>query len=578
MSDIGTAYVNIVPKAEGIKGQVTNMMNGATGPAGESSGKLFGLKMKAAIGAAAIGTAVVTGLKKSISEGAKLEQSLGGIETLFKKSADTVIKNARQAYKTAGISANEYMENVTSFSAGLIKSMGGDTKKAAKVADTAMKDMSDNANKMGTDMGSIQNAYQGFAKQNYTMLDNLKLGYGGTKTEMERLLKDAQEITGVKYDISNLGDVYSAIHVIQKELGITGTTAKEAEHTLSGSFGSMKAAFTDLMGNLAMGENVGQAMKALVESAVTFLAGNLIPAIGRIFLSLPEAISAGFQAVSAYIPNDIMGVVDTILNAISAAMPVMLLKGTGMVVSIGKGLIAGLPGAITQLAQLITKLANFVSQNYPLIVSAGLKLIKGLGDAIIKNGPAILKAVGVLVQAIFKAFLKLAPLSLTAGVSIMKALGSGIASMIGWLVGKAKAGVDKILAPIKGVVAKVKGFFPINIGKIFSNLKLPHFNVSGGKAPWGIAGKGSMPKFSVQWYAKGGLVTEPTLFAGVGEKGTEAILPLDPFWKKLDKLAENKGGDITINVYGTEGQSPKEMAEEVKRMLIRETKQRRLAW
>lgn len=205
--------MQIVPSARGIKGKISEQL----GSEGDSAGKMFGANMagaiKGVIAAAGIGKAI----SASINEGAALQQSLGGIETLFKDSADKVKENAAQAFRTAGMSANEYMEMTTSFAASLLSSLGNDTDKAADVADMAMVDMSDNANKMGTSMELIQNAYQGFAKQNYTMLDNLKLGYGGTKTEMERLLADAQKITGIKYDINNLSDVYSAIHVIQEQ-------------------------------------------------------------------------------------------------------------------------------------------------------------------------------------------------------------------------------------------------------------------------------------------------------------------------------------------------------------------------
>ena len=194
---------------------------------------------------AAAGLVAIT--KSAIANYAEYEQLVGGVDTLFKDSSKKVQEYANNAYKTAGISANEYMETVTSFSASLLQSLGGDTDKAASVADMAITDMSDNANKMGTDIGRIQDTYQGFAKQNYTMLDNLKLGYGGTKTEMERLLKDATAISGVKYDISNLNDVYQAIHVIQGELDITGTTAKEASTTIQGSISSMKSAWTNLI-------------------------------------------------------------------------------------------------------------------------------------------------------------------------------------------------------------------------------------------------------------------------------------------------------------------------------------------
>ena len=198
-----------------------------------------------AVGATA--TAFTGLVTASVNARGEIEQQIGGVETLFKNNADKVIKNAKNAYKTAGMSATEYMQTVTSFSASLLQSLGNNTSKAADVADMALTDMSDNANKFGTSMEAIQNAYQGFAKQNYTMLDNLKLGYGGTKTEMERLLKDAQKISGVKYDISNLSDVYNAIHIIQNELGVTGTTAKEASSTLQGSISSVKAAWNNFL-------------------------------------------------------------------------------------------------------------------------------------------------------------------------------------------------------------------------------------------------------------------------------------------------------------------------------------------
>ena len=240
-TELAKAYVHIIPSAEGISGRLSQIMGGEASSAGNSAGAALGGnligKLKGLIAAAGVGKL----LTDTITQGSDLQQSIGGIETLFKDSADTVKKYAANAYQTAGLSANEYMQSVTGFSASLLQGLGGDTAKAADVANMALTDMSDNANKMGTDMGSIQYAYQGFSKQNYTMLDNLKLGYGGTKTEMQRLLTDAQKISGVKYDMSNLSDVYSAIHVIQGQLDITGTTAKEAASTLSGSFASMKS-------------------------------------------------------------------------------------------------------------------------------------------------------------------------------------------------------------------------------------------------------------------------------------------------------------------------------------------------
>lgn len=269
--ELAKAYVQIVPSMEGLQGQLAKLFpDGVGGEQGGKMGKNLGKSLLAAFGAYKVADKLGDVIKSAFSEGAALEQSIGGIETLFKSSAGKVEQYASDAFKTAGVSANEYMENVTSFSASLISSLGGDTAKAAEAAHTAMVDMSDNANKMGTNIADIQNAYQGFAKQNYTMLDNLKLGYGGTKTEMERLLADAEKISGIKYDISNLSDVYAAVHVIQGELDITGTTAKEAATTFSGSFGSMKAAAANLLGTLTNGGDVSKALDDLDESAGNF--------------------------------------------------------------------------------------------------------------------------------------------------------------------------------------------------------------------------------------------------------------------------------------------------------------------
>lgn len=305
-TEIGKAYVQIIPSARGIKGSVSRILKPESKSAGEDSGAslgsgLLGTFAKLAIGAK-VGQVLASGIKSSVMEGGKLQQSLGGIDTLFNtkfsKAADVVKKYARESFRTTGLSANSYMENVTSFSASLISSLGGNTKKAAEVANMAMVDMADNSNKMGTSMQDIQNAYQGFAKQNYTMLDNLKLGYGGTKTEMERLLDDAQKITGVKYDINNLSDVYQAIHAIQGKLNITGTTAKEAEQTLSGSFSAMKASAQDFLGNLSLGENIGPSLRNLGSTTKTFLVGNLLPMIGNVFKQIPNVAGEGFNLLA----------------------------------------------------------------------------------------------------------------------------------------------------------------------------------------------------------------------------------------------------------------------------------------
>ena len=306
-TEIAQAYVQLIPSARGITGKIQSILNPEASAAGQSAGQSLGSSlvgvMTKVIAAAGIGKA----FSAAISEGAALQQSLGGIETLFKGSADKVKGYANEAYKTTGLSANAYMENVTGFSASLLQSLGGDTNKAAETANMAMIDMSDNANKMGTSMESIQMAYQGFAKQNYTMLDNLKLGYGGTKQEMQRLLADAEKLTGVKYDINNLSDVYSAIHAIQENLDITGTTAKEAASTFSGSFDSMKAAAQNVLGKLALGENILPSLHALLKTTSTFLFDNFLPMIGNVFSGLGLVLTEGISQIASQLFWDAFG-------------------------------------------------------------------------------------------------------------------------------------------------------------------------------------------------------------------------------------------------------------------------------
>lgn len=305
-TELGKAYVQIIPSAKGISGSITSAISPEANSAGQSAGSGLGSNLvKAATGiiaAAGIGKAFAS----SITEGGALQQSIGGIQTLFKDSAQTVLNYAQQSYKTAGLSANAYMENVTSFSASLISSLGGDTAAAAELANVAMTDMSDNANKMGTDMESITQTYQSLARGNYAMLDNLKLGYGGTKSEMERLMKDAEKLTGEHYTVGDFADTVKAIHAVQDSLGITGTTAREASTTLEGSFNSMKAAWQDVIGNLADGElDITPSLQGLADTTSTFLFGNFIPMIGRVFSGLPSAIGTFIQAAAPQIQQNL---------------------------------------------------------------------------------------------------------------------------------------------------------------------------------------------------------------------------------------------------------------------------------
>lgn len=306
-TELGKAYVQIIPSAKGISGMIQKELGGEVASAGVSAGESLGSKMMGAVSGIIAAAGIGKAIGASINEGAALQQSLGGIETLFKDSADKVKGFANEAYKTTGLSANAYMENVTGFSASLLQSLGGDTDKAAETANMAMIDMSDNANKMGTSMESIQLAYQGFAKQNYTMLDNLKLGYGGTKQEMQRLLADAEKLTGVKYDINNLSDVYSAIHAIQGKLDITGTTAKEASSTFTGSFEAMKSAAQNVLGKLSIGENVTPALESLLETTRTFLFANFFPMIGNILSGLGVVLAEGLKSLASQLFGETFG-------------------------------------------------------------------------------------------------------------------------------------------------------------------------------------------------------------------------------------------------------------------------------
>lgn len=411
-TELGKAYVQIIPSAQGISGKLQSIINPEASSAGASGGQALGGKLvsavKGLIAAAGIGKAFGAALK----QGGELEQSIGGIETLFKGSSDKVRQYARESFKTVGVSANEYMQNVTSFSASLLQSLGGDTNKAADVANTAMVDMGDNANKMGTSMRDIQNAYQGFAKQNYTMLDNLKLGYGGTKGEMQRLLADATKLTGVKYDLSNLSDVYLAVHAIQENLGITGTTAKEASETLEGSFNSMKAAFTDLMGNIALGERVKESMQNLAQTISVFVFQNFIPMIGTILQSLPIAIATFFTTM----------------------VPILITEGGKLIQSLATGMTTGIPMVVQKMLELSQNLLTWVQQELPQMLNHGVQMITQFATGIGSGNGETLAKIGEIISNIFTAFMDAMPQIVIAGATILVKLAVGLLEKLPHLI------------------------------------------------------------------------------------------------------------------------------------------------
>ncbi|MCR4805782.1 MAG: hypothetical protein K5981_09105 [Clostridia bacterium] len=469
--ELAKAYVQIVPSARGIKGSIAEAMGGEAEAAGQSAGESIAKKIKAVIAAAGIGAA----LKSAISEGAALEQSIGGIETLFGESADRMKEYASEAYRTAGVSANQYMEQATSFAASLLSSVGGDTEAAADSANQAIIDMADNANKMGTSLDSIQSAYQGFAKQNYTMLDNLKLGYGGTKTEMERLLADASALSGVKYNIENLSDVYEAIHVIQSELGITGSTAEEAASTLSGSMGSMKAAAQDFMGNLVLGQNVEESFGALVDTASTFLFKNLLPAVGRVISAvpgvigtaltehLPAMIDSGMELISTMASGLQEGIpqllekVPEVVSSLSATLtdnfPDILFMGLSVMESLAKGFAGNLPALISALLDALTSFIQTIGANLPAMIESGMEIIGSIAMGLGKAIPEIIKALPDVIKAIIDGFKNVDWLQL--GKDIINGIKDGILA-IGSEIGDAVKGV------VEGAKTKVKDFFGIH--------------------------------------------------------------------------------------------------------------------
>ena len=399
--------------------------------------------------------------KQSIMGFAEQEQLIGGVDTLFKESSAQVQQYANDAYKTAGLSANQYMETVTSFSASLLQSMGGDTQAAAEKANRAITDMSDNANKMGTDMASIQNAYQGFAKQNYTMLDNLKLGYGGTKEEMQRLLTDAEKLSGVKYDLSSYADIVDAIHVVQTEMGITGTTAAEAATTIEGSANAMKSAWSNLITGMS-NENLDldRLVQNVIDSVNTF-ADNLIP---RLQIMLPRFVQGLTQLISGMIPY--------VAPALELLLP-PLVEGVGGLVS---GIVQALPAAVEAITAVIPMLVEQLTILLPQIISAGVEIIAALASGIGENLPALIPAVVDAIITITEGLIDHIDLLIIAAGQLIAGLAQGLIEAIPRLIRRLP---EIIGAIVKGLL---KGLAAI--GEVGSQLVHGLFNGISNAATW----------------------------------------------------------------------------------------------
>lgn len=465
--ELAKAYVQIVPSAEGIQGKITEALGGEPAAAGDAAGQSLGAQLvgtlKKVIAAAGIGKII----SDSINMGGALQQSLGGVETLFKDSADTVKEYAAQAYRTVGLSANDYMEQTTSFAASLLSSVSQDTDAAAQLANMAMVDMADNANKMGTDMQDIQNAYQGFAKQNYTMLDNLKLGYGGTQAEMQRMLNDATKISGVKYDLGNLADMYSAIHIIQQEMDITGTTAKEAATTLTGSFAAMKAAAENVMGNWSTGADLTEPLQALADTAQTFLVDNLLPMIGNVLAGIPEIVYSLvpelLQTGTELLSSLAQGFTEGIPEFFSTALPQLLAftdqlrdnaasfvdAGLNLITQLINGLIAGLPDLIAYVPDIIINICGIINDNMPKILAEGVSIIVQLVVGIVKAVPDLLANWKKILEAVLSVISAINWLNI--GKTILTGVANGVKSMGSSLLNAFKGGFSSALAWIKSL-------------------------------------------------------------------------------------------------------------------------------
>ena len=456
---------------------------------GIAKGALKGI----AVGASAAGAAVGVLAKQSLDAYANYEQLTGGVETLFKDSADIVMGYAENAYKTAGLSANQYMDTVTSFSASLLQSLDGDTAAAAEKANLAITDMSDNANKMGTTMESIQYAYQGFAKQNYTMLDNLKLGYGGTKEEMQRLLADAEAISGIHYDISSYADVVDAIHVIQTEMGITGTTAKEASTTIEGSLNAAKAAWENLL--TGMGDSNAN-FDALVEnfvSAVSTAAENILPrlieilsGVGNLIVELapiiseafpvlieqilPPLLDAGVQIITA-LANGIVTalpsllealptIITSIVTALQEMWPTIVAVGSELLTMLTDGILQYIPEMLVRIPDIIANFYNFLAENMPGIIQKGFEFLGSLVDGIIGAIPSMVAKLPEVIKAITNYISSALPAIVSGGMDLLKSLISGIIKAIPDLI----AALPQIIAAIVEGIGALMGSI-IDIGK-----------------------------------------------------------------------------------------------------------------
>ena len=530
----------------------------------------------AAIGAAAAGIAALT--KASVENYAEYEQLVGGVDTLFKQASDTVQQYAANAYKTAGMSANEYMNTVTSFSASLIQSLGGDTEKAAVVADQAITDMSDNANKMGTSIDMIQNAYQGFAKQNFTMLDNLKLGYGGTKEEMERLLKDAQKISGIKYDISSFADITEAIHVMQEKMGIAGTTAAEASETIEGSINSMKSAWSNLVTGLAdENSDLDKLINNFVDSTAT-AAKNIIPRVEQTLIGVGTLISKLAPVIGEAVPRLVTNVLPSLLSAgvklvsgivegIASSLPQVLETGTNLLSQLTTGIENGLPDMMSRLPQIIDDFLNFITENLPSILEKGVEMLNSLVNGIINSIPQLVGQLPKIIKSFTTFISQNLPTIIQSGINILLNLIKGIMQAIPQLV----ASLPELINAI------INGLASLYLDLMRAGGQIVQGIIDGIAAAW----NGLVSWFNGLWDS---LFGNRSVSVNVNQTSSRSVngshasgldyVPFDGYIAELHKgemvvpakqakqLRGNSPSEgININVYGAQGQDVNQLAD-----------------
>lgn len=455
----GRIIIDTEIDSSGVKKGISNI--------GSLASNALGIAAKTTAAMVTVATGAVAALTKlSIEQYAEYEQLTGGVETLFKNSSDKVMEYANNAYKTAGMSANEYMNTITGFSASLLQGLGGDTKKAAQIGNLAVTDMADNANKMGTAIENIQNAYQGFAKQNYTMLDNLKLGYGGTKTEMQRLLADAQKLTGVKYNINNFNDVIEAIHAIQNQMGITGTTAKEAASTIEGSLNMTKSAWTNLLTGMA-DDNAD--FDTLVDNLVNSLGAfgaNLLPrieitinGIGQLIDKLlPPIIDKLPELINSILPGMVsagVNVISSLGNGILESLPTIINLGIQVIQTLITGIQNNLPAIATGAINIIMSLVNGIVEVLPMLLEVGLQVLIALGQGIAENLPVLIPTIVNLIISMCDIIIENLPLLISVAIDIILALVQGLITALPTLIAEVPRIINSFADAINGALPQI---------------------------------------------------------------------------------------------------------------------------